>query len=137
MVVQASALKKAKSNAAYLVFLDSAIRFEFDAQDELGRNGLDTSRDLAHLRLLAPEQKAKQQQLGMVGESDLTLGNEPLRFRNVSEDVLASEKPAPRGLPGEFGESDLTLGNDRCVFATFRRTFWLQKSPREALKTFV
>ena len=27
------------------------------------------------------------------GESDLTLGNEPLRFRNVSEDVLASEKP--------------------------------------------
>ena len=33
----------------------------------------------------------------MVGESDLTLGNEPLRFRNVSEDVLASEKP-PGGL---------------------------------------
>ena len=49
MVVQASALKKTKSHAAYLVFLDSAIGFEFDAQDELGRNGLDTSRDLAHL----------------------------------------------------------------------------------------
>ena len=49
MVVQASALKKTKSDAAYLVFLDSAIRFEFDAQDELGRNGLDTSWDLAHL----------------------------------------------------------------------------------------
>ena len=31
------------------------------------------------------------------GESDLTLGNEPLRFRNVSEDVLASKKP-PGGL---------------------------------------
>ena len=27
----------------------------------------------------------------------MTLGNEPLRFRNVSEDVLASEKP-PGGL---------------------------------------
>ena len=32
-----------------------------------------------------------------VAESDLTLVNEPLRFRNVSEDVLASEKP-PGGL---------------------------------------
>ena len=32
-----------------------------------------------------------------MGESDLTLGNEPLRFRNVSEDVLASGKP-PGGL---------------------------------------
>ena len=32
-----------------------------------------------------------------MGKSDLTLGNEPLRFRNVSEDVLASEKP-PGGL---------------------------------------
>ena len=32
-----------------------------------------------------------------VGKSDLTLGNEPLRFRNVSEDVLASKKP-PGGL---------------------------------------
>ena len=32
-----------------------------------------------------------------MGESDLTLGNEPLRFRNVSEDVLASKKP-PGGL---------------------------------------
>ena len=30
-------------------------------------------------------------------ESDLALGNEPLRFRNVSEDVLASKKP-PGGL---------------------------------------
>ena len=49
MVVQAGALKKTKSNAAYLIFFDGAIRFEFDAQDELGRNGLDTSRDLAHL----------------------------------------------------------------------------------------
>ena len=34
---------------------------------------------------------------GEVGESDLALGNEPLRFRNVSEDVLASKKP-PGGL---------------------------------------
>ena len=33
----------------------------------------------------------------LVAESDLTLGNESLRFRNVSEDVLASEKP-PGGL---------------------------------------
>ena len=32
-----------------------------------------------------------------MGKSDLTLGNESLRFRNVSEDVLASEKP-PGGL---------------------------------------
>ena len=32
-----------------------------------------------------------------MGKSDLTLGNEPLRFRNVSEDVLASKKP-PGGL---------------------------------------
>ena len=32
-----------------------------------------------------------------VGKTDMTLGNEPLRFRNVSEDVLASEKP-PGGL---------------------------------------
>ena len=32
-----------------------------------------------------------------MGESDLTLGNEPLRFRNVSEDVLASKR-RPGGL---------------------------------------
>ena len=31
----------------------------------------------------------------------MTLGNEPLRFRNVSEDVLASEKP-PGGLEDLF-----------------------------------
>ena len=34
---------------------------------------------------------------GTPREPDLTLGNESLRFRNVSEDVLASEKP-PGGL---------------------------------------
>ena len=32
-----------------------------------------------------------------MGKSDLTLGNEPLRFRNVSEDVLACKNP-PGGL---------------------------------------
>ena len=37
---------------------------------------------------------------GEVGESDLTLGNEPLRFRNVSEGVLASGKP-PGGLEND------------------------------------
>ena len=36
-----------------------------------------------------------------MGESDLTLGNEPLRFRNGSEDVLASGK-SPGGLEDGF-----------------------------------
>ena len=80
----------------------------------------------------------------------MTLGNEPLRFRNDSEDVLASKKPPggledaclrfpkrgvelPGGFPGRWNQI-WHLGTNRCVFATFRRTFWRQKSPREALK---
>ena len=29
------------------------------------------------------------------------------------------------------------MGTNRCVFATFRKAFWRQKSPREGLKTIV
>ena len=41
---------------------------------------------------------------GEVGESNLTLGIEPLRFCNVSEDVMASEKP-----PGGLEDACLSL----------------------------
>ena len=47
--MQACALKESECNTAHLIFFDSAIGFEFDAQDKLGRDSLDASRDLAHL----------------------------------------------------------------------------------------
>lgn len=49
MIMQACALKKSECNTAHLIFFYSAIGFEFDAQDKLGRDSLDASRDLAHL----------------------------------------------------------------------------------------
>ena len=70
VIMQPSTLEEAKSNAAYLVFLDSAIRFELDAQDELGRNGLDTSWDLAHL-IHALVDGSLMPQSGMLGATPL------------------------------------------------------------------
>ena len=80
-----------------------------------------------------------------MGKSDLTLGNESLRFRNVSEDVLASEKPPgglediclrspkrefelPGGFPGSF-RSDLTLGNEPLRFRNVSEDVLASKKP--------
>ena len=49
VIMQAGTLKETKSDAAHRIFFYSTIRLEFDAQDQLGWDGLDTSRDLAHL----------------------------------------------------------------------------------------
>jgi len=43
----------------------------------------------------------------------------------------------PGGFPGMWENQIWHLGTNRCVFATFRRTFRRQKSPREALKMLV
>ena len=86
-----------------------------------------------------------------MGKSDLTLGNEPLRFRNVSEDVLASKKPPggledaclrfPKrrvelsgGFPGEVGKSDLTLGNEPLRFRNVSEDDLAPKKPPGGLE---
>ena len=63
-----------------------------------------------------------------MGKSDLTLGNEPLRFRNVSEGVLASGKP-PGGLendsfdiPEAVEPPGGPLGSGGIRFDTWERT---------------
>ena len=76
----------------------------------------------------------------------MTLGNEPLRFRNVSEDVLASEKPPggledaclrfpkrgvelPGGFPGGWGIRFDTWERTVAFSQRFGGRFGVRKAP--------